>query len=159
MAFNSASSRGVLTSSFLDRSDEPPRYTGSPWLLLTSDVLLFFRSILYLPCIFLPLFPWDGGSSDELYPSFSNLRDLGLHFILFFVQLGFLISLPFSLYLPAWLLVLYITTVITVNALVCRLLNGGIPETGLTCTEDEVTATWEAHPDEYWIFLNGICVG
>ncbi|PVH67265.1 hypothetical protein DL98DRAFT_386718, partial [Cadophora sp. DSE1049] len=45
------------------------------------------------------------------------------------------------------------------NTLVCRLLNGGIPEDGLKSTEDQYSRAWAPHDDEYWIFLNGICVG
>jgi len=78
---------------------------------------------------------------------------------LFFVQLGFLISLLFLTYLPASLYIWYILIVLGLNVLVCRRLNGGIPGDGLHSTEDEVSGIWEPHPDEYWIFLNGICVG
>ncbi|KAH7127273.1 hypothetical protein EDB81DRAFT_907421 [Dactylonectria macrodidyma] len=35
----------------------------------------------------------------------------------------------------------------------------GIPEDGLKSTEDAYSRRWAPHDDEYWIFLNGICVG
>ncbi|KAH6871683.1 hypothetical protein B0T10DRAFT_383493, partial [Thelonectria olida] len=119
----------------------------------------FSRNILYIPFIFLPLYPWPSGSMDELCPTAANLIDIAFHCVLFVVQLGFLISLPFLLYLPVSLYLLFIATVLGLNVLVCRYFNKGIPEDGLKSTEDEYSRQWTPHDDEYWIFLNGICVG
>ncbi|KAM5363053.1 hypothetical protein ACJZ2D_012238 [Fusarium nematophilum] len=154
-----ASSAEFFGSQIGGETERPLAYTGSPWHLFTNDIKLFFRNILYLPCIFLPLFPYPTGPLDELYPTLANLRDLALHYVLFVIQLGFLISLPFIAYLPLSLFILYVGVVLGLNVLVCRLLNGGIPEDGLKSTEDHFSRTWEPHDDEYWIFLNGICVG
>ncbi|POR32229.1 Uncharacterized protein TPAR_07558 [Tolypocladium paradoxum] len=141
------------------QTERPLTYTGSPLLLFASDIRLFFRNILYLPFIFLPLYPWLSGPMDELYPSPANLTDIAFHCVLFVAQLGFLTSLPFLIYLPVWLYLLYIATVLGLNALVCLHFNKGIPEGGLKSTEDEYSRQWAPHDDEYWIFLNGICVG
>lgn len=140
-------------------TDRPLGYTGSPWQLFISDIGIFFRNIIYLPNIVLPLVPWRSGALDELYPSRANLLDIGLHCMLFFVQIGFLLSLPVLAYLPFWLFLLYIGVSLGLNVLICSILNGGIPEDGLKSTEDDHSRAWAPHDDEYWIFLNGICVG
>lgn len=139
--------------------EQAPQYTGSPWQLFVYDIKLFFRNILYMPCMFFPLAPWPSGPLDEQYPSLANICDITLHVILFFAQLGFLISLPFLLYLPVSVYALYILGTLLLNFTVCRLLNRGIPEEGLKSTVDEYTQQWQGHDDERWIFLNGICVG
>ncbi|KAH6855061.1 hypothetical protein B0I37DRAFT_363803 [Chaetomium sp. MPI-CAGE-AT-0009] len=140
-------------------TERPLTYTGSPWQLVLSDAKFLLSNIYLLPFLFWPFSPCPNGPLDELYPSLPNLQGLALHFVLFFLQLGFLISLLFLTYLPVSLYTLYILIVLGLNVLVCRLLNGGIPADGLHSTEDEVSRKWEPHPDESWIFLNGICVG
>lgn len=142
------------------QTERPLTHTGSPWRLFVSDIRLFFRNILYIPCIFLPLYPWLSGPMDELYPSQANLTDIAFHCVLFVAQLGFLTSLiPLLMYLPVWIYLLYIATVLGLNALVCLHFNKDIPYDGLKSTEDKYSRKWTPHDDEYWIFLNGICVG
>ncbi|PYH69647.1 uncharacterized protein BO88DRAFT_387931 [Aspergillus vadensis CBS 113365] len=136
-----------------------PKYTGSPLLLFLADLWLFLCNIFYLPCIFLPLTPWSCGSLDELYPSLANIFDICLHCVLFVLQLVFLISLPLFIWLPFGVYVLYIVTALALNTLICYALNRGIPADGLRSTEDDFSRRWNRHEDEYWIFLNGICVG
>lgn len=136
-----------------------PKYTGSPLLLFLADLWLFLRNIFYLPCIFLPLTPWSCGSLDELYPSLANIFDICLHCVLFVLQLVFLASLPLFIWLPFGVYVLYILTALALNTLICYALNRGIPADGLRSTEDDFSRRWNRHEDEYWIFLNGICVG
>jgi hypothetical protein len=85
--------------------------------------------------------------------------DILLHSILFVAQLGFLISLPLLIYIPFSLYVSYVIGFVFFNLLVCELLNRGIPKNGLKSTEDAYSRRWRRHDDEYWIFLNGICVG
>lgn len=140
-------------------TERPPSYTGSPWQLFTSDVTLFFRNILYIPLIFWPLYPWPSGPMDELCPTAANLIDIAFHCVLFVIQLSFLISLPCLLYLPVSILILYIAMVLGLNVLICRHFNKDVPEDGLPSTEDAYSRSWAPHDDEYWIFLNGICVG
>jgi hypothetical protein len=60
-------------------SEAPLTYTGSPWRLFASDVLLFLRWSPYLINIILPLWPCPSRDLDELYPSLSNIIDLVLH--------------------------------------------------------------------------------
>ena len=142
-----------------EETELPLSYTGSPWRLFTSDVLLFFRNIIYIPFIFLPIWPWPSGPMCELYPSKENIVDIAFHSVLFVTQLTFLVSIPLLFHLPASLLLSYIAIFLGINFLVCRHFNRHIPEDGLKSTEDEYSRSWTPHPDEYWIFLNGICVG
>jgi hypothetical protein len=139
--------------------EQPPQYTGSPWQLFFYDIKLFFRNIIYLPLMFVPLAPWPSGPLDEFYPSFTNIMDISLHLVLFVLQLGFLISLPFCIHVPLSFFVSYVAIVLLLNFSACKLLNRGIPEDGLKSTEDESSRDWTKYDDECWIFLNGICVG
>uniref|UniRef100_A0A8H7NHF0 DUF676 domain-containing protein n=3 Tax=Bionectria ochroleuca TaxID=29856 RepID=A0A8H7NHF0_BIOOC len=61
--------------------------------------------------------------------------------------------------LPVPFFVLYIAAVLELNSLICLHFNKSIPENGLKSTEDQYSQQWGPHDDEYWIFLNGICVG
>ncbi|RAL05214.1 uncharacterized protein BO80DRAFT_397584 [Aspergillus ibericus CBS 121593] len=149
----------VYGSVFGEEPDCYPKYTGSPWLLFFADLGLFLRNIFYLPCIFSPLAPWPSGRLDELYPTLANIFDISLHCVLFVLQLAFIFSLPLLIYLPFCLYVLYVGATLALNSFVCRILNRGIPSDGLRSTEDDFSRLWVRHEDEYWIFLNGICVG
>ena len=142
-----------------EETNQPLTYTGSPLKLLASDILLFFRWKPYLPNIVIPLWPWPSGDLDEIYPSLANIFDITLHSILFVTQAAFLISLPFLLTVPFFLYVAYMGAFIALNTVVCRLLNGQIPEGGLKSTEDDHSRAWARHDDESWIFLNGVAVG
>ena len=138
----------------------PLAYTGSPLQLLLFDLRLFSRNVVYLPCIFLPFFPWPSGPLDELYPSTANIVNIAVHTLLFIYQLAFLMTLPILAYvLPVTAFILYIAAALWLNKLFCLHFNKGIPEDGLKSTEDEYSQQWASHDDEYWIFLNGICVG
>lgn len=148
-----------LGSQVGEETEEPLSYTGSPLRLLASDIKLFLHNIVYLPCIFLPIVPCPSGAMDEFYPDFANLADISLHTVLFVFQMAFLISLPILAYLPGAVYSLYILATLGLNYLVCALLNRGVPAEGLKSTEDEYSRTWPQRDDEYWIFLNGICVG
>ncbi|KAM5383487.1 hypothetical protein ACJZ2D_002180 [Fusarium nematophilum] len=132
-------------------------YTGVPFWLFVSDVKLFFRNLRYLPWIFLPL--RTSSLSAELYPNRSNLIDIAFHSTLFVTQLGFIVSLVTLAFLPTWLYLGYITVFFLINELICSHFNIFIPPTGLKSSEDYYSRNWKKHPDEAWIFLNGICVG
>jgi hypothetical protein len=82
-----------------------------------------------------------------------------LHIIAFFAQTVWIVSLPFLLYLPFPLYLMYFAGFIIFNDIFCKLLNGSIPAEGLRSTDDKISETWEKHDDEYWIFLNGVAVG
>jgi hypothetical protein len=137
----------------------PLAHTSPSWDLFVYDIRLFFHNILYLPFIFLPLYPWDSAHLDELYPSAANLVDIALHTALFFLQLAFLLSLPFLVYIPVIFLITYISLFVGLNNVICWHFNRAIPASGLKSTEDERSRSWEKHDDEAWVFLNGICVG
>lgn len=142
------------------QSEAPLVYTGSPWSLFISDVLLFLRWSPYLINIILPLWPWPSRELDELYPkSLSNIIDIVLHSILFVAQALFLISLPFLSTVSFIFYVAYIGAFMALNTAVCKLLNGRIPDEGLKSTEDDQSRAWKPHPEESWIFLNGVAVG
>jgi hypothetical protein len=140
-------------------TDEPLSYTGSPWKLFTSDILLFGRWSPYLINIVWPIWPWPSNELDELYPSLANVFDITLHSILFVTQGAFLISLPFLLTVPFCIYVAYVAAFIALNTVVCKLLNGKIPAGGLKSTENDQSRAWAPHDDESWIFLNGVAVG
>ncbi|KAM5349730.1 hypothetical protein ACJ41O_006235 [Fusarium nematophilum] len=144
---------------FSEVTRKPLPYTGTPWKLFGSDVLLFLKNFFYLPWIFLPAWPWPSGGLDELFPSPANLLDISIHSVLFFTQLGFLISLFTFTFLPTWAYFGYIATFLLVNKVICFHFNRDIPDGGLPSTEDFYSRQWPQHNDEYWIFLNGICVG
>ncbi|KAL7808771.1 hypothetical protein V8C44DRAFT_153158 [Trichoderma aethiopicum] len=142
-----------------EETELPLTYTGSPWQLFASDVRLFFVNILYIPFIFLPLYPWPSGPLDELYPTWANIIDIALHCVLFVLQLSFLISLPLLVLYPVSIWLLYVAAFLMINAVICLHFNRGIPPDGLKSTADAYSEQWESHDDEAWIFLNGICVG
>ncbi|PYH96669.1 hypothetical protein BO71DRAFT_481784 [Aspergillus ellipticus CBS 707.79] len=138
-----APSSRVYGSVFGEEPEYHPKYTGSPTLLLLNDLDLFVRNIFYIPCIFLPPMPWPSGRLDELYPTAANIFDICLHCVLFVLHVY----------------ALYVAGTLAVNTLICGILNRGIPSDGLKSTEDVFSRAWARHEDEYWIFLNGICVG
>ncbi|KAJ5454061.1 uncharacterized protein N7458_005017 [Penicillium daleae] len=137
----------------------PLAYTGSPWKLFISDILLFLQWSPYLINIVLPLWPCPSRCLDELYPSLANIHDILLHTILVVAQSSFLVSLPFLITIPFVFYIFYIGLFLALNMSVCNLLNGKIPEEGLKSTEDEHSEAWKRHDDESWIFLNGVAVG
>lgn len=133
----------------------PLPYTGSPLLLLWSDILLFFRSLWCFHGIFLPLNPCPSGELDELFPSRENLRALSIHAFLCVYQIAFLVSLLFCYKVPlAWVL-LYVAAVLIVNDAICRKLNG---KRRFLQSRVPVDSRPE-HESEHWIFINGVGVG
>ncbi|KAF2442034.1 hypothetical protein P171DRAFT_522936 [Karstenula rhodostoma CBS 690.94] len=133
----------------------PIPYTGSPLLLCLSDIRLFFALARTLPGIFTPLTQWRSGALDELYPSLPNLYCLFLHAFLLLFQSLFLLSLPFLIPLPVWVVGVYFAAVYAVTLAIAWLLNG---------SEDVLHSTLAlppapAHKGECWIYLNGVSVG
>lgn len=129
-------------------------YTSDPWHLLLHDIYYFFafwRNWLY---IVFPIRPSDSGDLGELAPTKENMFCLAVHFGLVLAQLGFIVSLPFTLVLPLWMVVGWMAAFLGANRWVChRFLNS-----------DEI----EFHSDvnvgpgnkeEQWIFLNGVAAG
>lgn len=100
------------------------------------------------------------GPLDELYPSLANIRDITFHVILFVTQATFLLSLPFLSFISFNILTAYIIGFVTLNYFVCYCLNGFMPSGYIQSTDFPEAAQWDQeHPNEQWIFLNGVAVG
>ena len=136
-------------------STAPRPYTSSPWELIWIDLLLFFRLFWALPYIVFPLWPTTSGAFDELSFTRENLTDIGLHVLLIFMQLAFLVSLPFCIVVPLGWVALYIAGFLFVNSIICKALNGS--KSFLTSQTN--LEHFPKHDDERWIFLNGVAVG
>lgn len=130
-------------------------YTDMPLKLLVWDIRNFFVYVWFLPWIVWPLTPADSGDFDELAFNRANVWCLFVHGILIVLQLLFILALPFSLLFPLWLDALAITLFFTLNWALCLLLNGKTK----TLLSDPRYATDEDHPNEQWIFLNGVAAG
>lgn len=92
----------------------------------------------------------------ELYPSAENLWAISLHVILVFLQLPFILSVPFWLLFPVWQVAIFVALFLLVNTSICGLLNGTTIEFP---SNPEYAAAKEHHKHEQWIFLNGVAVG
>lgn len=152
-----------------DEKAKPPKkpeyYNGPPWTLFKDDIILFFQNIFYLKNIVFPLWgenpgrPFPSGPLDELYPSLSNIHDIVFHIILIITQSAFFLSMPFLAALPFPVFLAYVILFVAVNEVVCWRLNGSLPG-GVLCSSDfPECKEWEEHPDEEWVFLNGVAVG
>ena len=145
----------LLSSQVGTASTVPLPYTGSPLLLLYSDVVLFFRKIRFFLGIILPLNPCHSGKLDELYPSPANLKDIAIHIFLFVYQFVFIVTLPCSFAFPLALLAPYIFFVLGFNYLISKRLNGS-----KRFLESQVPVNARpGHEEEHWIFINGVAVG
>jgi len=145
----------LLSSQVGTASTVPLPYTGSPLLLLYSDVVLFFHKIRFFLGIIRPLKPFRSGKLDELYPSPANLRDIAIHIFLFVYQFLFLVTLPCGFAFPLVLLAPYLFFVLGFNYLVSKVLNGS-----KRFLESRVPVDARpGHEEEHWIFINGVAVG
>jgi hypothetical protein len=155
-----------------DKSGRAAYHTMHPWKLLLDDSILFIKNIFHIHNIVIPMFQWasppslrlkdyfGSGDMDELYPSFQNIMNLTFHSILIVSQTIFLVSLPFVAFLPFSVVVGYILTFVIVNYFVCWLLNRGTNDNTLESSVDfEEYSSWPKHPDEKWIFINGVATG
>ncbi|KAL3467957.1 hypothetical protein BJX64DRAFT_80807 [Aspergillus heterothallicus] len=136
----------------------PLPYTASPWKLLWEDIILILRSLWSIPNILLPLTPYNSGDLDELYPSVSNIANLGFQAVLSLLQIVFLISIPFLFICmaPTLWTCAYIGGALFINRALCNLaLNRGS-----TILESRVPVI-EApeHKGEHWVFINGVACG
>ena len=139
-------------------SETPLPYTASPSRLMWEDIRLFFRRAWYLPGVILPLTPCNSGDLDELYPSLSNIANLGFHAILSLLQILFLLSVPALIIcmIPAFWVFAYIGGVIWANKVLCDLVVNRRPSI-LVSRYPEVEAP--EHKHEHWVFVNGIACG
>ena len=130
--------------------------------LVLNDLLSVLRLDKLLIHIVIPHSPCPSGALDELYPNYSNLRDITLHTILVIFQILLLLACLVFIFI-FWFLpgifpggVVLIAWVVTITIL--RLLNGqpsadcqvGVPENHISPVNDE---------SELWFFINGICTG
>jgi len=134
----------------------------SPFSLIAADFGFVFELCGDLPGIFFPLMPssWQSGTLDELYPSYSNLRDIILHSILCLLQGAFILSLPLCLlltmFVPLTVTCIWFAVFAVFNLVLCHLLDGppvkqfytGLPPSGT-----------DIDPTEKWLFINGIATG
>jgi hypothetical protein len=131
-------------------------YTDLPVKLLLKDIYYFFAYFWALPWIILPIRPWGSGELDELYPSRKNIFCILVHCILAVLQLAFIIALPVTIFFPLWATALGVGAFMTLNWLLCKLLNGK----SVTFHSDEKYAKARPeHAHEQWVFLNGVAVG
>lgn len=136
----------------------PHSYTGSPLELLRDDIASAFSLCMLLPFIVWPLEPMGSGKLCELYPSLGNLFDIVLHLLLVSIQLPFIISVPFWIFLPfpPITFVIVITAFWAVNHSICYILNGSEMKYQ---SERRYAIPRKEHRHEQWVFLNGVAVG
>ncbi|KAK5208618.1 hypothetical protein LTR47_004204 [Exophiala xenobiotica] len=141
----------------------PRPYTANPLLLIISDLGLF-ASITFtkswsagLPSIVLPI--WPTNDLDELAVTPGNLWAIFLHVVLIIGQSLFLLSLvPLAFVLLPSLYFPYIIAFVAGNQAVSVLLNGWRQHT-LVSSDPECVEGWATHPNEKWVFINGVAVG
>ncbi|KAM5351780.1 hypothetical protein ACJ41O_004503 [Fusarium nematophilum] len=141
----------VGESSVIDYS-----HTDFPWRLFVKDVYYFFVYVWALPWIIWPIYPFGPKEFNELSPTPENLFCIVVHSILVVLQLGFIIALPFTIVFPVWMAITGIAGFMTLNWLLCKLLNG--PKDTYDSDEKYAKAKPE-HAHEQWVFLNGVAVG
>ena len=145
-----------LPSQVPAKTNNPLQWTGSPFLLLWNDVILFLQLSPSLPWLLNPLVPFNSGALDELYPSLANIGTLLVHAFLFVYQIAFLISLiPSFFMLPTWLATTCIVLGVLFNQTVCNVVLNG-PRTLQSTTHVSGNPTYKS---EYWLFINGVTVG
>lgn len=131
-------------------------YTDLPWKLLAYDIQYFFIFIWALPWILWPMRPCDGGDFDELAFNRKNVFCIFMHAILIVLQLTFLVSIPFLILFPVWMVLIGLAVFFAINRALCRTLNG---RTLTYVSDPKYASRQEEHAHEKWVFLNGVAVG
>ena len=131
-------------------------YTDLPWMLLSNDILYFFKFIWALPYILLPATPADSGDLDELAFTRKNVFCIAVHFVICVLQLAGIVGLPFLILLPVWAAILLVALFMLVNYGLCSLLNGREVE---YWSDPKYAEERPEHAHEQWIFINGVAVG
>lgn len=147
----------LIPSQLSSPDGAPVPYTGNTWMLCWADLLLFFKCAWSIPGILHPWDQWLCGDLDELYPfSFLNVVALVLHGFLILWEALFLVSLPLLVVLPIWTALAYVAVVMAVVWVVCLILNGtqDVLESRVNLGADA-----KKHPEECWIYLNGVSIG
>ncbi|KAK7726073.1 hypothetical protein SLS57_003663 [Botryosphaeria dothidea] len=130
----------------------PLPYTSDPVQLIWSDLKLLFSLIYLLPFLFLP---WAKRSGDEIYPSLGNGTQLSWQITLTIYQVLFILSLPFCLVLPVGWFLIYAGLAILLCVPIWMIVNGRKHEVH---SHPDIASELE-HPDEHWVFVNGVAVG
>ncbi|KAH7060836.1 hypothetical protein B0J12DRAFT_708539 [Macrophomina phaseolina] len=130
----------------------PLPYTSDPVQLIWSDLKLLFTLIYLLPYLFLP---WGKRPGDEIYPGLGNGIQLSWQITLTIYQVLFILSLPFCLILPVGWFVIYAGVAILLCVPIWMIVNGRKHEVH---SHPNIASELE-HPEEYWIFINGVAVG
>jgi hypothetical protein len=134
----------------------PHSYTGSPTELLRHDIWSALGFFKYLPFIVWPLRPTVSNDFCELYPSWQNLWAMFLHLILVLIQLPFVLSVPFWIFVPVPAILAGVAVFFLVNSGLCYLLNGSQMRYH---SDPKYAELKKEHQSEQWIFLNGVAVG
>lgn len=134
----------------------PQSYTSAPLSLLYQDVRSAFSFAGFLPFIVFPISPQSSGPFCELYPSWQNLWCMFLHLMLVFMQVPFVLSVPFWVFFPVWWVLIGLAAFWAVNQSVCWVLNGSAMEFP---SHKRYVEGRERKEHEQWIFLNGVAVG
>lgn len=143
-------------------SDSTPLpYTASPVQLVLSELWLIRDIIVHYPASFPGLLrPWFSlNTEDELcLVNPRNVRSILLHVTLLVAQPVFVLGLVYALVIPVppGVFLAGIILGLSVNYYFCKLLNGdGSPQT----SRRGLLYGYPDHPDEHWIFINGVSVG
>jgi hypothetical protein len=131
--------------------------TTSPLALFCSDIVLIFQNLLYLPGIVFPLTPYGSGALDELYPSAPNIRAMLIHAILVFVELAFILSVPFFVFFVGAGWVAYSGIVALIVYIFSLCLNGRGEM--IQVSDPNILEGFDKKEGEVWVFVNGVAVG
>lgn len=153
---SSAASRIVVRSQLGGKSVINYCYTDFPWMLVAKDIAHVLRIAWALPYIVCPIWPQDSDDLDELSPTLPNLFCIVVHLVLFLLQLAFLLSLPFLVLFPLWMVVIGCLALYATNYGLCMLLN---PRHTEYTSDPRYAPELPEHAHERWIFLNGVAVG
>ncbi|KAF2088066.1 hypothetical protein K490DRAFT_73060 [Saccharata proteae CBS 121410] len=130
----------------------PLPYTANPFQLMWSDLLLLFTKMNLLVGLFLPLAK---DKLDEIYPDVGNFVSLFWQVVLTIIQVLFVVSLPFCLFVPVAWFMIYFAGMMAINIPIWWIVNGFVRE--LRSQAHIVSDT--KHPEEKWVFINGVSVG
>lgn len=134
----------------------PHSYTDSPLKLLRHDVWSALKLFAFSPFIVVPLSPCGSRELCELYPSAANLWNMFLHFILIMMQLPVILSVPFWIFFPVWVVIIGVSVFWAINQTICYILNGSKLQYH---SDPKYAKLRDEHKHEQWIFLNGVAVG
>lgn len=135
-------------------STSPLNFRDSPFRLLWADIKLVATLLLWVPHIFIPVKTTNPYS--ELYPSWMNMRDLGLQVILGVLGILFLIvSVPLAIAAPGGAFAIFILLYCGLVWVICIPLRA---PTRVFNSKVELEG-FDVRPEEAWVFVNGVTAG